>query len=111
MAENLSLVCKGIEESFNAKFSNSKRDTKTYVIKGKNFIKADEPGHGWACSWSQEEVDCASKRRNDVGVSRITLDRIQGTVKSTYTICGPDNPPCFIVSFEGTCKVAKNKKF
>jgi len=108
MAENLSLICKGVSEASNRDGTVTNRETRTYVIEGVKLIKSEESGQGWSCNWSRDEIYCKSK---DPAPSTITLDRIQGTVKSVYVLTGSSNALGFFVMFNGTCKAAKNKKF
>ena len=112
MGENLSLVCKGIKETSNAKFSDSTQETRTYVFRGGNLIKAEEEGIGWKCDWSDEEIQCFALLQPGRGIrSRITLDRLQGTVDSHYVTPRVGNRLGWGNNFEGLCKAAKNKKF
>jgi len=101
MAENLSLVCKGLYE-VKGEVNISESDTRTYIFEDEKLIKANElfqEKDNWKYYWSKSEIYC----ENDRGAIR--FDRLSGNVKSYILIKSQ------IHEFKGLCEVATERKF
>ena len=101
MAENLSLVCKGIYEVSGGGVNTSESDTRTYIFEDERLIKANEliPARdNWKCKWSKAEIYCQSNK------GTLRFDRLSGNVKSTIYRGS-------FYDFKGLCEVATDRKF